>query len=134
MSNEKSSILIVEDSSDLAAVFAMTIDREPDMMCLGKLACADTLLDAIADKKPDVTLLDLTMPGRDPLEAMAEAAIRFPSCRFVVVSGYDDPAVVDEAVSRGAWGFVSKHGDPQMILAAIRAVVAGEFYLQTPHR
>jgi DNA-binding NarL/FixJ family response regulator len=124
------SVLVVDDSDDLASLLALLIDAEPDMACAGRLARADTLPDVAVCKKPDVVLLDLTMPGRDPLEAMAEATARAPESRFVVLSGHDDPARVDDVIERGAWGFVSKHGDMPQILTAIRSVSAGRLYIQ----
>ena len=70
-----------------------------------------------------------TSPGN--AAATAELSERAPSCRVIVHSGYDDQSRVDEAVAAGAWGFVSKHGDPQTLFAAIRRVHAGEVVIAT---
>jgi DNA-binding NarL/FixJ family response regulator len=133
MSSDKTRVLVVDDSDDLAAMLAVVLDAEPDLECSGRLPSADDLAGALAEQKPDVVLMDLTMPGRDPMEAMADASARFPESRFVVLSGYDDPRRVDDAVSRGAWGFVSKHGDIDKLLGAIRAVAGGRVYLSEPN-
>jgi two-component system, NarL family, response regulator DesR len=125
----KISVLVVDDSDDLASMLILLIGDEPDMTCIGRLPSADALLDTVAQKKPDVVLLDLTMPGRDPLDAMAESSARSPESRVIVLSGYDDPARVDQALDRGAWGFVSKNGDLQAILTAIRTVASGDLYV-----
>lgn len=132
MSDATIEVLIVDDSDDLAQVLEFLIDGEADMRCAGRLCNADGLIESVGDVRPRVVLLDLTMPGRSPLEAMSEASGRFPETRFVVLSGYDDPARVDEAVQRGAWGFVSKHGDVATIVRAIRAVAGGEVFLNGP--
>jgi DNA-binding NarL/FixJ family response regulator len=110
------------------------IEGESDMIPVGKLASADLLLESLADKRPDVVVMDLTMPGRDPLEAMTEASVRFPNSRFIVLSGYDNEAPVNDAIDCGAWGFVSKHDDVQKILEAVRAVARGEVYLKATGR
>lgn len=117
----KTSVLVVDDSDDLATMLAMLIDCEADLTCVGQLASADALVDTIAEKQPDVVVLDLTMPGRDPLTAMDEAVVRFQGTRFVVLSGHDDPARVQDATRRGASGYVAKSADVDRILAAIRA-------------
>lgn len=127
------SILVVDDNEDMTSMLARIIDGEPDMACVGTLACADELVETIARVAPSVALLDLTMPGRNPLEAMAEASARFPQTRIIVLSGHDDPARIDEAIDRGAWGFVAKHSDVQQVLAAVRAVASGELYPKVPN-
>jgi len=65
-------------------------------------------------------VLDLTMPGPDPVEAIRVLAERAPSCRVIAFSGYDDPETKDEVCRAGAWGLVSKHGEPRDLLRAIR--------------
>lgn len=134
MSAAKTRILVVDDSDDLASMLSVLLGGEPDMECAGRLSSADALAGVLAERRPDVVLMDLTMPGRDPLDAMADASARFPESRFIVLSGYDDPRRVDEAVDRGAWGFVSKHGDMEKLLGAIRAVASGQVYLGLPDR
>jgi DNA-binding NarL/FixJ family response regulator len=122
-------VLCVDDNPDVAEVLAAAVDAEDDMRSVGVLASADALCDEIESRRPDVVLVDLTMPGRPPVEAIEEAAARFPTARAVVVSGYDDPATVDEAVTRGAWGFVSKSSGVDRMLDAVRAVARGEAFL-----
>ena len=115
-------VLVVDDNRDLASMLQIVIAGEPDMVCVGSLASADTLLETIAKTSPDVVLLDLTMPGRQPLDVVAEASKVAPACRIIVLSGYDDRATMDRAAESGAWGFVSKHGDMPSILEAIRSI------------
>lgn len=126
------SVLVVDDNADLMSMLATLVDGEPDMVCAGTLASADKLLDTIMEIKPDVVLLDLTMPGRDPLDAVAEASQRAPDSRIIVLSGYDDQTTMDRAVDEGAWAFVSKHGDMLNILRSIRTVAAAHTYLKPP--
>lgn len=126
------SVLVVDDNADLASMLVNLINGEPDMVCTGALGSADKLLDTIVEIKPDVVLLDLTMPGRKPLDTVAEASQRAPDSRIIVLSGYDDPATMDRAMDQGAWGFVSKHGNMSDILRSIRTVAAGQFHLKPP--
>ena len=119
-------VLIVDDNDDMALMLQHLVGGEKDLACVGRLDRADALLETIAEKSPKIVLMDLTMPGRNPLVVMQEAGPKFPETRFVVLSGYDDPQYIDEALDHGAWGFVSKTGDIPAILAAIRAVAAGK--------
>ena len=124
-------VLIVDDNDDLAGMLALLFGHEPDIFCVGRIPSADTLLATIERETPAVVILDLTMPGLCPMDAMAESCERFPDTRFVVLSGYDDQARVDEAVARGAWGFVAKDGDVNRVTAAVRAVSMGQVFLKT---
>lgn len=123
-------VLCVDDNADLAEVYATVIDAEDDMESVGVLGSADTMCAIIGEKSASVALVDLTMPGKSPLEAIEEAAKTQPGCRVIVISGYDDKDTVDDALQRGAWGFVSKHGEMETVLKAIRAVARGEVFLE----
>lgn len=119
-------VLLVDDSPDILSSLEMILDDESDLSCVGTLRSADELVSQVATQQPQVVVLDLTMPGRPPLEALVELRDRFPKTRVIVCSGYDDPATLDAVTDAGAWGFVNKHSDPDEILAAIRAVASGE--------
>lgn len=132
MSGSRLGVLVIDDNRDLASALARLLEDEPDLSCVGVEHDADDLPGAVSRAGPRVVLLDRTMPGRDPLAAMAEAAARFPDSRFIVLSGYDDAGDVDQAFDHGAWGFVSKHEELSTVLTAIRAVAAGEVYRRRP--
>src|SRR5438552_2900001 len=123
-------VLCVDDSQDLCTMFAAFIDSEPDLENVGILNSADGLPEAIKHHRPDVVLLDLTMPGRDPLEALEEASKAHPESRIVIVSGYDDAERINTAIDRGAWGFVSKHGNAKQVIQCIRKVAGGEMCME----
>ena len=59
-------VLCVDDHVIIGMAMRATIDAAPDMSCVGCLERADTLLETVAELKPDAVLLDLNMPGRDP--------------------------------------------------------------------
>lgn len=119
-------VLCVDDARDITLMFSHLINGEADMRCVGALQSADELLAEVERLRPDVVLLDLTMPGKDPLTALRELGARVPASRVIVYSGYDDTATVDSTLEAGAWGCVSKHSEPGAVLAAIRRVAAGE--------
>lgn len=129
MSRQPISVLCVDDNADISDMLAAVIRAESDMTCAGTLNSADELVDSIARLKPDIVLLDLTMPGRSPLEAMKEAHERHADTRTIIVSGYDDQKTIDDAIDHGAWGYASKHGDIALLLNTIRRVSRGESVL-----
>lgn len=119
-------VLCVDDNPDVVEVLAAAINAEDDMESVGVLMSAERLCEEIEARQPDVVLIDLCMPGRDPLEALGETQARNLESRAIVVSGRDDPDAVDQAVGRGAWGYVRKDGDFRRLLEAIRSVARGE--------
>lgn len=119
-------VMIVDDEPRLCSAWERIIDAEDDMTFVGSLRNADTLLEAIATFAPDVVLLDLMLPGRDAIEALAEVSQLHPSSRVVMYSGYNDAATVGMAIDNGGWGLVDKLSSPQNILDVIRRVHQGE--------
>ena len=120
-------VLCVDDSPDITAVMRMVLDTDPTMQCVGCLASADQLIDTVRlmSPPPDVVLLDATMPGKSPLAVMSDMAAEFSDVRTIIYSGHEDPAFIDQAMTAGAWGYVSKNDPPDTILSAVRDVAAG---------
>lgn len=126
---DRITVLFVDDNPDVTAMFSLAASREKDLHCVGTLCEADGLVDAVRRLQPQVVILDLTMPGHDPYEALRDLHQEVPDARVIVFSGYDDDQTVDRAIEAGAWGFVSKHHDPKSVFNAIRQVAAGETIL-----
>jgi DNA-binding NarL/FixJ family response regulator len=103
-------------------MLARLVSAEPDLESVGELTSAGALVEEVLKRHADVAVIDLTMPGTPPLDAIRDLSDRVPTCRVIAFSGYDDAATVDEALGAGAYELVSKHGSPSDILHAIRRV------------
>jgi NarL family two-component system response regulator LiaR len=119
-------VLCVDDSPDIGSLLQFAINRQADLTCVGCLPSCDELLLHVQRESPDVVVIDLTMPGKDPIVVMREMSKLWPQTRAVAYSGFDDPELVDRVVDAGAWGFVSKHEGVDRILEAVRRVARGE--------
>jgi len=93
-------------------------------------SCADAL--AFADQPIDLVLLDLHMPGGSGMHILAEIRAAFEASVLVVLSSEDDPHIIRRAIELGASGFIPKACTPQLMIAALRLVLAGGTYLP-PH-
>jgi len=80
----------------------------------------------LVEKRPDVLLLDLAMPGLDGLSAIPRLRDACPATRILVLSMYDEPEIAAEAIDRGACGLVSKASCADALIEAIRRVARGE--------
>lgn len=87
---------------------------------------AITLVD---QERPDLVLMDLSMPTRDGFEATAHITARHPGTKVVVITLFDDEASVVRALQAGASGYVSKQADPDQILGAVDAALRGAMWL-----
>lgn len=126
---DRIAVLLVDDSNDITEMMRLIFDGEPSTRCVGCLDSADRLIDEARSLRPDIVLLDATMPGRLPFDAMSEMAQTLPQVRTIIFSGRDDPADVESALDAGAWGYLSKDADPSTILRAVRSVAAGRVWL-----
>ena len=84
-----------------------------------------------ADQHPDfdLVLLDVTMPGMDGLQGIGRLREYLPSTPIVMLSASEDPEIVQEALHRGAQGFIPKSSTGDVMLSALRLVFSGGIYL-----
>ena len=84
---------------------------------------------AFAQKKPDVTIIDINLPDVSGFELMRRIRKDDPDAKIIMFSMNDDPAFVVRAVEMGAQGYVSKGDDPRLFVKAVRKVVAGDHFI-----
>ena len=120
--DERLKVLCVEDEAVIALDLQHAINSSPDMRCVGWLPKADKLAAEVLAKPPDVLLLDLSMPGRDPLEVLSEVLAEHPALLSIVCSGYADKELITKALEAGAKEYVQKNGSVKDILDCVRRV------------
>ncbi len=118
-------MLGVDDNEAIGRALDRRLRREPGLEWVGFLTSADTLVDAVGRLEPDIVLLDLDMPGRQPLETLEELAATHPRTKVVILSGLVRRELIDRAFEAGAWGYLSKNEEMAEIVAALRRVMAG---------
>lgn len=90
--------------------------------------CAKAL-ERASQRNYDLVLLDLKMPGRDGMDALRALREAVPSTPLVVLSGEENPDIVRAAIERGAMGFIPKSSTPEVLIQALRLVLAHGVYL-----
>lgn len=124
-------LLLVDDQAIVRTGLRTLLGVEPDFEVVGEVADGAAALRAVTDLAPDVVLMDIRMPVLDGIAA-TEAIVRGGSLsRVCVLTTYGLDEYVYDALAAGAAGFVIKTDSPDRIVAAIRAVAAGEFALGT---
>lgn len=122
-------VLCIDDNDLVAAALAVKLQAQPNIVWLGHRPSADSLIADVRVLQPHIVLLDLDMPGQDPLAAMKSAVDAGLTARMVVLSGHVSLELIDRAIAAGAWGYVSKSDGDSAVLDAIRKVASGEFAL-----
>lgn len=117
-------VLCVDDHELLSEGMAGRMALEKDMQCVGRLTQADELVRQARETAANVVLLDLEMPGRDPLEALGELVKAMPDVKVLILSAHMKDSLIDMAVQRGAAGYFLKSDLPTAILKGIRDIVA----------
>jgi DNA-binding NarL/FixJ family response regulator len=102
------------------------IETEPDMSVVGQARSGEEALELFRRLRPDVTLMDLRMPGMGGVEAIRSIRREFPDSRLIVLTTYDGDEDIYRALEAGAQAYLLKDMLCDEILAAIRAVHAGQ--------
>ncbi len=119
------SVLIVDDHAMVRDGLVAVLDAEDDLAVVGSagdVAAAGTLL---AELRPDVLVTDYQLPDGTGLDLAAQASAAGLATMVLVISGIDDPSLIEEAVRAGCSGFLSKGRDTADLAAAVRSVADG---------
>jgi DNA-binding NarL/FixJ family response regulator len=96
-----------------------------DLEVVGTASNGEEAVEAVEASRPDVVLMDLSMPQMDGIEALTVVKQRFPDVRVVVLTTFQEPRQVSAALSAGASGYLVKDVEPEVLVAGIRAAVQG---------
>jgi len=118
-------VAIVDDQTLIREGLAALLALVSDLQIVGQAGDGSAALELVADKSPDVVLMDVRMPGMNGVAATREIRRRFPDTRVIVLTTFDDDEYVFQSLDAGASGYLLKNADPDHLAAAIRAVHAG---------
>jgi two-component system response regulator NreC len=122
-------ILIADDHGVLRAGLRALLNTEPDLEVVGEAASGRETL-RLADKlRPDVILLDISMPDPDGIEVTRQLKKMLPGTRVLILTVHEDGSLLQEAIRAGAAGYIVKHAVDSDLTNAIRTVWRGEAYV-----
>jgi len=119
-------ILTVDDHPLLRKGIAALVNAEPDLKLVAEASNGKEAIEAFRSHQPDVTLMDLQMPGVDGLEAICAIRSEFPDARIIVLTTYTGDMQVLRALKAGARAYILKGQVHKELLDTIRAVHAGQ--------
>ena len=122
-------ILLADDHSVVRQGFRMILGAETDMQIVGEAANGREAVELAERLRPDVVVMDVAMPELNGIEATRRLAESSPRSRVLALSMHKDSVYVREILRAGARGYLLKDAFDRDLVAAVRAVAAGEGYL-----
>ncbi len=127
MSNIK--ILIADDHAVVREGTRQILEQEPDMDVIGEAADGEETVRLAGSLKPDVAIIDISMPKMDGIEATKQIKALFPTMVVLILSAYDDDQFVFSLLEAGAAGYLLKSVRGSELVEAVRSVYNGESVL-----
>jgi two-component system response regulator NreC len=126
-------LLIADDHAVLRAGLRMLLEAQSDMTVVGEAATGEEAVALVEDLRPDIVLLDLSMPGSGGLDVIRRIKVIHPEAAVLVLTMHDDASYLRRALEAGSAGYVLKRAADSDLVTAIRAVSRGGSYLHQEH-
>lgn len=123
-------IVIADDHAVVRTGFSMILNYQEDMEVVGTAADGVEAYQKIMEYKPDVLIMDLSMPpGESGLIATSKISESFPETKILILTMFDDEEYLFHVLRNGAKGYILKNAPDEQLLLAIRTVYQGETYV-----
>jgi two-component system, NarL family, response regulator NreC len=122
-------VLLVDDHAIVRAGVRMLVEVEPDLQVVGEAENGREAIERTAELRPDVVVMDISMPEMDGFEATRRIKEECPACSVLMLTMHDDEQYFFEGLRSGASGYVPKKAAPVALVNAIRAVLGDGVYL-----
>ena len=116
-------VVLADDVSELRALVRMSLERSGDFEVVAEAGNGREAIEAAADQQPDLVLLDISMPVMDGLEALPKILDASPATKVVMLSGFAEDRLGDEARRLGAVAYLEKGVPPRELIARILDVL-----------
>ncbi len=123
---ERARVLVADDHAFVRMGITAVLATDPDLMVVGEAKDGEEAVRLCRELRPDLVLMDVSMPGMDGIEATRKLKVEFPETSVLILTVHADQRLLMEAVKAGAAGYVLKGERPDHVLDAVRAVLDGE--------
>lgn len=119
-------VLLVDDHPIVRQGVRSVLAHHSDIEVIGEADSAQALFAALAERQPDVILLDIRLPGQTGVEIAQRMKREWPAIKIIILTTYEDEEYLFGALRAGAEGYLLKSASPAMLASAIRQVAGGE--------
>ena len=125
MNSEPVTVLLVDDHAVVREGYRRLLERSSSIRVIGEAADAQSAYLAFTVQQPQVTVMDIALPGASGIEALRRIRARDAAAQVLMFSMYEDPVFALRALQAGARGYVTKASAPDVLVEAVLAVARG---------
>ena len=125
----KRKVLVVDDHPIVREGMTLLINREPDLTVCADAEESNAALQAIDSFRPDLAIVDISLPGRDGLELLKLIRAKDPQMPVLILSMHGETIYAERALRAGANGYIMKQEATDQVLVAIRRILNREIYV-----
>jgi two-component system, NarL family, invasion response regulator UvrY len=122
-------VVLIDDHAVVREGYRRLLERTPDITVIAEAGTGEDAYRLICDLKPDVAILDISLPGMGGVEVVRRVLAREPEQKILVFSMHEDTLFSSRALQAGARGYVTKSAAPEVLVKAVRLVADGKLYI-----
>jgi len=122
-------VLLADDHRIVREGLRRVLEDSNEIKVIAEAADGETAFDEAMEKKPDLAVIDISMPGMDGLEVVTRMASYCPDIPVLILTMHDEEQYVIRAIEAGAMGYVTKQSAPEQLVEAVKKINAGGRYL-----
>ncbi len=122
-------LLLVDDHPVVCSGYRRYLENMADIQVAGEAGCGAEGYRLFAELRPDVTVVDISLPDMSGLEVVRRIRQRDPEARLLVFTIHENALMMERAMQAGAIGYLGKHHGPALMVEAVRQVAGGELFL-----
>ena len=126
---KKTTIILVDDHAVVRAGVRRLLEQQPLFEVIGEAESGEKAYQILAELKPDVMVMDLSMPGMGGLEAIRRILMRYEKAKILVLSMHEDLSFANQALKLGAKGYLTKNTLADDLVKSIETVTQGDVFL-----
>ncbi|HSH54963.1 MAG TPA: response regulator transcription factor [Methylotenera sp.] len=123
-------VMLVDDHAVVRMGFKMLLETDSDIKVVAEAESGELSIQRYMEHKPDVVVMDITMPGIGGLEAIERILAKDSSAKILVLSAHEDSVHPKRVLNAGAMGYLTKRSAAEELIKAIRTVATGKKYLE----
>jgi two-component system, NarL family, response regulator DegU len=127
----KITVLIADDHAMMRQGLKQILELENDITVVAQASNGSEAVKLAREKKPDIVLMDINMPGTNGLQAIKELKFEKNPSKIIVLTIHEDREYLFKTIQMGAEGYVLKDAEPSVLIDAIRKVYGGQSYIQS---
>ena len=123
-------VMLVDDHAVVRMGFKMLLESDKDIKVIAEAENGETAIKAYVEHKPNIVVMDITMPGMGGLEAIERILAKDSAARILVLSAHEDSVHPKRVLNAGAMGYLTKRSAAEELIKAIRMVASGKKYIE----